>query len=195
MAMIFDFDGTLADTMGDHFRAWQKAVGYYGVEIKEEDYYPVEGMSVRDLADLFGVPRDAAVKKDVEYRMNHEFKFYEGVEEFVEGLKKKKAIVTARKHASLWATVPYKFLEKFDVIVTGDDTVRCKPSPEPYELAMERMGVKPEECTVVENSPFGIKAAKAAGCYCIAVCTTLGREWLGEADEIVEDFKDIKVRE
>ena len=88
-------------------------------------------------------------------------------------------------------TVPKNFLKKFDTVVSGDRTFRGKPFPDPYLKGLSDLNLKREECIAVENAPVGIKSAKNANLYCIAVCSTLDKSYLKEADEIVEEFKDL----
>jgi HAD superfamily hydrolase (TIGR01509 family) len=78
--------------------------------------------------------------------------------------------------------------ELFDVILSGDEVFRGKPSPEIYLAAAGRLGVKPANCLVIEDAPSGVAAAKAAGMKCLAVCTTVGSSELGDADRVVESF-------
>ena len=80
------------------------------------------------------------------------------------------AVVTAKRSATVrlaFEHVPLGHL--FEVVVGGDETERHKPDPEPLLLAAERMGVRPEEAAYVGDSPFDIRAAKAAGVFAIAV--------------------------
>ncbi|GGP74316.1 HAD-IA family hydrolase [Streptomyces abikoensis] len=74
-----------------------------------------------------------------------------------------------------------------EVLVTADDTTRHKPHPDPFLLAAERLGVDPSRCAVVEDSPAGLAAGRAAGMTTIALTTTHPAEKL-EADVIVEDL-------
>ena len=85
-------------------------------------------------------------------------------------------------------------LNKFDVIISGDDTEKGKPNPEPYLAAMQKLNILPIESLVIENAPLGIQSAKTAGAYCIAITTTLGREYLKEADEVVKNHRELFVR-
>jgi pyrophosphatase PpaX len=83
-------------------------------------------------------------------------------------------IVTAKHHFTVdlaFANVPIGHL--FDVVVGGDDTERHKPDPQPLEFALVRLGAQPDETAYVGDSPFDIRAAKAAGIHAIAV--TWGR--------------------
>jgi len=91
------------------------------------------------------------------------------------------------------AAVGEELLRKFDVVLTSEDVPRGKPHPDPYLEAARRLGVRPEECLVVENAPMGIRAAKAAGMRCLAVLSTLGPEDLDGADYFVDRIADIRL--
>ncbi len=96
-------------------------------------------------------------------------------------------IVTAKRRATVelaFATVPLGHL--FEVIVGGDETERHKPDPQPLELALERLGVSPEDAAYVGDSPFDMRAAKAAGVHAIAV--TWGR--IHERDKLEGEEPD-----
>jgi beta-phosphoglucomutase len=202
---VFDFDGPLADTMGDHFRAWQAVMADYSIRLVAEDYYPLEGVRVADLPRRFfekygQPPRDEALilrKKEQRYLAHHRFAFYPGVEGFIRQLRERgvpMAVVTAGLSERLKRSVPSGFLEQFTAMVTGEDTTEGKPSPQPYLRIAQKLGVRPEECIVVENAPIGIEAAKRARAYCIALCTTVPRGLLEQtqADEVVESFEDLQ---
>lgn len=80
----------------------------------------------------------------------------------------------------------------FDVIVTGDEVNSGKPDPEPYLLAIERLGMDPNECIVIEDAVSGVKSGKAAGCYVIAVPTlhAKGLDY-SEADRVVSNLEEV----
>ncbi len=69
----------------------------------------------------------------------------------------------------------------------------CKPSPDIFLHAAKKINVEPEHCIVIEDSVHGIKAAKAAGMYCIAINTGKDRHLLGQADEIVDCYTEINL--
>lgn len=200
--ILFDFDGTLAKTMETHYHAWQESVRPYGIFLTEEEYYPLEGMPIPEIAKHFcknyalnvaEIPQIIQRKKA--YYLTHASPaLYNGVEEVLAELKAKKirlGIVTASVLEQLQSSVPPNFLEQFDVLITGEKTVRGKPFPDPYLMGLEELQLQPEECIVVENAPLGIQSAKNAGIYCIAVTHTVSKEKLQEADEIVSEVKNI----
>ena len=200
--ILFDFDGVLSQSMDDNFKAWQATAAEYGITIKGEDYFPLEGMPVKDvvvnLFQLYGksisdVEKVARLKDDFYLKFN-QFKLYPGVTTLIDILVDNRipiGIVTGAQKARILATVPKVFIEKFNALVTGDMTLKGKPFPDPYLLGSELLGIPPEHCIVVENAPLGIQAAKTCKTYCIAICSTLESSFLQEANLIVESFEQL----
>jgi len=203
--ILFDFDGTLANTLGDHFLAWQAVMKNYSVDLKPKDYYPLEGIPMPELAKRFMVkagddsPTESLIKdlvkqKENYYLQHHRFEFYPGVESFVDTLWKTGiliAIVTASYRDRMRKSVPGDFLDKFNALVDGKETLRGKPHPDPYLKGAEALRLDPAQCIVIENAPLGVESAKNAGAYCIAVCSTLDRSSLRKADEVVSAFSEL----
>jgi len=79
------------------------------------------------------------------------------------------------------------------VLVSADDVVQGKPHPEPYLKGAELLGMKPQDCLVIEDAPFGIEAAHAGGMKAIALPTTFPAEELKSADAIAEKLAQIEV--
>ena len=79
----------------------------------------------------------------------------------------------------------------FDVVVAGEMVANGKPDPEPYLTAISMLGVKKEDCLVIENAPAGITSAKRAGLRCYAVATSLPKTYLKEADKIFKNIEEI----
>ena len=202
-AVLFDLDGTLAMTMEDHFKAWKAALLEYGVEIKFEDYYLLEGLRLYEIANRLAEKfhlkdtnaKDIVERKEKYYLDNHQFILYPGVEELITLLNSRNvpiAMVTAGLESRLKSSVPSEFLEKFDSIIAGDGTAEGKPSPVPYLRAAEKLGIEPEHCIAVENAPLGIESAKNAEAYCVAICSTLNKSYLEKADEVLDSFECLK---
>jgi sugar-phosphatase len=74
----------------------------------------------------------------------------------------------------------------FHALVTAEDVVKGKPSPEPYLLAAVEIGRPPPECVVVEDSPSGIASARRAGMRCVAIASTHDKVSLGDADVVLD---------
>ena len=173
---IFDCDGTLADSMPVHHDAWVKALEENGAQFDFTfDLMCSWGgksmfQTVHDLNDMFEHALDAAEVAAAQARYVADFlKTVQGREEVV-GLARELADVAPMAvasgghrnnvHTTLTAI---GVIELFRVIVTHEDVTQSKPSPEMFLLAADRLGVKPQNCLVYEDSPTGVEAAKAAG--------------------------------
>lgn len=204
LAVLFDFDGVLGDTMEDHLRAWQKAMTDFGITITAEEYYIREGMRLVEVArELWAIANPGSecdaeeiVKRKEKYYLEcHSFSFYPGAEALVVALAAQHtpiALVTAARRARLSASVPSSFLNLFNSIVSGEDSGRGKPFPDPYLAAATRLAVPIENCIVVENAPLGIHSAKSAGAYCVAIASTLSKDKLQEANKVVGRIGEIE---
>ncbi|MCC2649476.1 MAG: Phosphorylated carbohydrates phosphatase [Nitrososphaeraceae archaeon] len=108
----------------------------------------------------------------------------DGVRELIAELDCLKAIVSGAARQEV-EDIIYKTFnrEKFDVVITGDDLEEGKPNPDPFETALERMSLKPQEALVVENAPLGVQAANKAGIECIVT--------LNNSTLTISDFKGL----
>lgn len=201
--LLFDFDGTLVKTMEDHFYAWNKTFSEFSVTIHAEEFFPIEGSSVKKMAESFmrKVPNikyslDEILKiKDDHFRAIHRFTPYDGVEPLILRARKNDvpcAIVTAGLIARIRMTVPEAFLGQFNSLITGESTTHAKPHPEPYLTGAAALQLNPKDCIVIENAPLGIESGKAAGCTCIAVCSTVSADKFSHADYVVQNFSDLE---
>jgi beta-phosphoglucomutase len=100
-------------------------------------------------------------------------------------------LVTGSYYNEAQKILPKKVFDLFDTVVAGDCVTRGKPDPEPYLSAAKNLKVDPKECLVIENAPYGIKAAKSAGMMCYAVATSLSKEYLCQADKIFETHEGL----
>jgi len=201
-AVIFDFDGVIADTMHDNCVAWQDAFRPYGFELKSQEYYQLEGMGRFQIAEHFigkyhldnKILNDVVEAKELNYKNNNNFRLYPEVKEILSLLKKKNipvAIVTGASKARISEHLEEAIMKQLGALVTADDVRHTKPHPEPYLKAVEKFGKKAAECLVVENAILGIQSAKAAGCLCYALETTLSRKDLLIADEVFATHKEL----
>lgn len=201
--ILFDFDGTLADTMVGHYLAWKAALGEYGISIEANDYYPLEGTGLHEVARIFtkglrwteAAVDELVLKKKKYFVSRQSIAFYPGVESLVSELNDRKvpmAIVTAGHLDQLQLSVPEYFLNHFDALITGDLISRGKPDPESYLRGAESLGLTPQDCIAIENAPLGVQSARRARIYCIAICSTVNRGDLAEADEILGSFEDLR---
>lgn len=183
-AVLFDHDGTLVDSEGLHCQHWQSVMAGHGVILSEKTYKTeLAGVPTPEnalwLIREFGLDTDAATlsrKKHATTRSfltGHAFPLMpeaKNVIGFFRDAGLKTGIVTgAGRHGVLSTFDTYGLYASIDVLVTGDDVSRSKPSPDCYLLALERLGIKPEECFAVEDSGPGVAAAVSAGLTCCAV--------------------------
>lgn len=202
-AIIFDMDGVLVDSMPYHAEAWKQAFAAVGISIERRDIYEIEGSNHKQIVELifrrFGrVPTDKDMKelgiRKIEiFNRIEQVRPFDGIKELLADLAPKYslAVVSGSNHNTVHDLMDTFFPGAFKVIIDGDDVKKSKPDPEPYLLAVERLGVPKKECIVIENAPLGIRSAKSAGLRCIAILAYLGRESVKEADVIVDSHREL----
>lgn len=197
--IIFDLDGTLINSMDQHYFAWSEILKDEGIVISQIQFNKLEGMNIYELMKrLTKISDEKKIKlmvanKDKIFIENYVFKVNPGVEDLLERIKKLKiqcGIVTASSKFRIEQTIPLTFRNKFSVIITSDDKGPGKPDPWPYIQGLKKLGSNTEKTLVFENAPLGVKSAKAAGLTCIGIGTTVNRLSLKEADYFYSDFDE-----
>lgn len=173
-AYIFDCDGTIADTMPAHFKAWTRAMNELGGTFPEDLFYAWGGRPttaiVQDLNRRFGTKLDLVETPRIKERYFLELipevlpiepvvalvKQFHGTAPMAVASGGHREIVV--KTLDALGLTPY-----FETIVAMEDVEHGKPAPDPFLEAARRLGVEPAECLVFEDSPTGVEAAKAAG--------------------------------
>jgi beta-phosphoglucomutase len=203
-AILFDMDGVIVDSMPYHYLAWYESLRPLGIRVSVFEVYLREGerwdKSLKDFLAHAGMhPSSRMLAKIFKLRQKI-FRYYfkrrifEGAEEFLRCLKNKGYIlglVTGTPMVEVKKILPSKLKGLFSVLVTGEMVKFGKPHPAPYLKAAELLGLKPRECLVVENAPLGIRSAKAAGMFCVAITTSLPKSYLKQADIIVDRLEEI----
>lgn len=186
-AVLFDMDGVLYNSMPSHAKAWHRAMAHFGYDLPEQEAYMHEGRTGASTINIVS-RRQRGVEESEEriqeiYRVKSQFfNEYPPAEPMPGALKLlrklqaqglKILIVTGSGQASLLDRLNHHFPGVFcrDLMVTAFDVQRGKPDPEPYLMGLQKGGLRAEECVVVENAPLGVRAAKAAGIFTIAVNT------------------------
>ncbi|MCC5842102.1 MAG: HAD family phosphatase [Opitutales bacterium] len=176
-AYIFDCDGTLADTMPLHHRAWNHglALAGSGFQLDADAFMLVAGMALEQTVahweQVQGVKIDVAavVEGKAAYfeERRHEITALAPVVAWARELHeagKPLAVASGGRRDDVFDTLERLHLrELFPVIVTADDVRMAKPAPDLFLLAAERLGVAPGDCLVIEDSPLGVEAANTAG--------------------------------
>lgn len=179
-AYLFDCDGTIADSMPLHYKAWKKALAEYGCTYDEDLFYSWGGKPVRkiiaDLNEMQGLnmPVDTlAERKEGYYHAQlHELQSIPEVVEHIEAQHGRIpfAVVSGSRRASVIGSLTaLNLLDKFDVLVCAEDYKHGKPAPDGFLLAAQKLGVPPEHCLVFEDTDLGIQAATAAGMKSVLV--------------------------
>ncbi len=200
--VIFDLDGVLVDSEALHVEAWRALFARLGIEVSDEEYAQGVGMAdvdwLRWLVARRGLQADIASWREEKRALFQRIlaadtRPFPGVAELVRRLRPDFRLAVA---SNSWRQNIETVLERlglrdsFDALVGADDVTRHKPHPEAYQVAAARLGLPPAACVVIEDSPLGIQAAKAAGMRCIGITNSLPAERLGGADLVVGTLED-----
>lgn len=194
-ALLFDFDGVLADTENVHVAAWQRTFDLLGWEVPDE--VCARAVEVDDRAFLAEVFHQRKVKdgqidgwvrrKQVltVAMLTDSPRLYPGVAGLVGRLRGKArlAVVSGTWRENVEAVLKASGLrDAFEVIVAKEDVESVKPDPSCYRLALARLGIEPSEALAIEDSATGLAAAQGAGIRTLAVGHRLGPgDWTGRA--------------
>lgn len=203
-AVIFDMDGVITNTMPDHYSAWKKVLYSNNIHVTHHDIYSREGQpgeeALKEIYQKYNIPynREEGVKilsaKEEFFKKNAKQRFIAGSRTLLKKLYKlnlKLALVTGTARHELHRILPDHLYRLFAVTVTGNDVRFGKPNPEPFEKAIQHLGVEARDAVVIENAPYGIQSAKAAGLKCFALETSLSREYLKQADAVFQSINDL----
>lgn len=203
-AVIFDLDGVLVDSEPLHYRVMNDILLEHGVTVSWEDYLPTIGTTFgwADLWQKYGLPRPPAEYSqrywgEIELRIAAgELAALPGVYEAIawaqrEGLRLGLASSSRRGYV-LAVLQALGLAGAFSAVVCREDVPSGKPDPAPFLEAARQLGVEPRACLVIEDSPAGIAAAKAAGMYVIAVRTAYSVEAeLAKADMCLDALTEL----
>jgi HAD superfamily hydrolase (TIGR01509 family) len=201
-AVIFDLDGVVADSHPIHEAAWKTLLLEQGLDSATLNLdFLYAGRPRREiLRHYLGSIESAEMeqlgrRKDELYAVAaHQLKTKPGIPRVLSELNSAGilcALATSagrtRAHESL---EQFSITKQFSLIVTGEDAAVAKPDPEIFLLAAEKLGVKPQECIVVEDSVAGVEAARAAGMRCVGYALPRFAAPLAEAgaDDVVSEF-------
>ncbi|WP_447978209.1 HAD family hydrolase [Candidatus Nitrospira bockiana] len=209
-AIIFDFNGVIADDETPHLLAFQQALREHGIELTQEDYYGTYlGMDERTCLTLLLRARRGRADEDLETRIHRRkaelFRaqmaagrppLFPGVVDFVQaaGRRARLAIASGGRREQIVLALAGTPIERaFTTIVAAEDAPVGKPDPAIYRLALARLNaphapappLRARDCLVIEDSVAGIQAARAAGMTVVAVATTYPPDRLYQADLVV----------
>lgn len=182
-AVLFDMDGTLIDTEKYYRIFWPKALAQFGYHMTDEQVLFMRSLgrpfAPKQLKEWFGEELDYYAVRDCRKQLMEEHLDRVGIElkpgavEILEELKKRGILAAVATATDLERTEKYLqkvgLREYFDRLISATQVKEGKPSPDIYIYACEQLGLAPEECIAVEDSPNGVKSAYGAGCRVIMV--------------------------
>ncbi|HWY76138.1 MAG TPA: HAD-IA family hydrolase [Verrucomicrobiae bacterium] len=178
--IIFDCDGTLADTMPLHWRAWQVVARRYNLTFPEERFYSLGGVPSRDILKMLGEEQSVVLdhlavarEKEAEY-----LPLIAQVEPIntVVGVARESfgripmAVASGGTHHVIEQVLDHLGIRNlFNAVVTSEDVVNQKPAPDIFLEAARRIGVPPQFCRAYEDTDLGMEAIRAAGMEAVDV--------------------------
>jgi len=207
-AVIWDMDGVIAATAPYHLKAWQEVFRKRGIDFTEQQFSRhfgqrndsiIKGAMGEDVSPQEMETIADEKEKGFRRRIGQDVKALPGVIELMHSLLQhgfKIALASSAPMENItFITQSLGINSLFHSITTGHEVPRGKPSPDVFLLAAERLGARPANCIVIEDAVAGIKAAKTAGMFCLAVTNTHPRASLSEADLVVDTLTTISVSE
>jgi len=213
-AVIFDFDGVITDSEIVHLRSFNEVLGTYAVHIDKHRYYrDYLGLTDEDLFKRLIKEGETAIRdSDLDKLLREKKQVYEqlirtdgkligGVREFLEKLKCEKihiAICSGALKTEIELILEQARLrDYFETIVSAENTRKGKPHPEGFLLTLKRLNKKSdtdisaEQCIAIEDSHWGLKAAKAAGMHTVAITNSYDARQLKDADKIADHLDEL----
>jgi beta-phosphoglucomutase len=208
-AIVFDFDGVLANSEPIHLRTYQEILGALGVSLTHDEYYERylgfddEGV-FQAIAVAHGWALDA---RQLDALIAEKARLFDEIVREVDVLYPGAALCVERladryplgiasgalKHEIQGILRRGRIDQHFRFIVAGGDTPESKPAPDPYRRAAELHGRPPSACLAIEDSRWGIESAKAAGLTCVAITHTYAPDELPGADAIIRSLDEFNV--
>lgn len=203
-AILFDFDGTIVNTDPIHYKIWKDFLLEYNVEINEEIFK--SNFAGKHNPDIIqNVLPHLSPQESEQFAEEKEARFREQASslETINGFTQlfawskehnlKCALVTnAPKLNAYHMLEALQLKEAFDIIILGEEQTAAKPDPTPYKVALEKLGIQPQEAIAVEDSPSGMRSAVDAGIRTIGITSTQTPETLQNlgAFMTIPDFTD-----
>src|SRR4051794_19679973 len=206
-AIVFDFDGVIANSEPLHLQAFQQALAEDGIELTGREYY-ARYLGFDDVGMFQALARDRGIpisgrhvtalvarKADKLRAMLHAGAvLFAGAADFIRGAAQAVPIAIASgalRHEIDEITEAAGLASLFTVVVASGDTPESKPSPAPYLLAFERLcqltghHLDVRRCVAIEDSRWGLESARGAGLRCVGVTNSYPPQELGEAELVV----------
>lgn len=212
-AIVFDFDGVIANSEPLHLQAFQLTLVEQGIELTAAEYYARylgyddpgafeaiardRGVPMTDRQVAALVARKGAALQD---KLHAGAMLFPGASEFIREAAAAVPVAIAsgaQRHEIDEIVVAAGLGDLFSVIVASGDTPESKPSPAPYRLAFERLcqvsgrALDPRRSVAIEDSRWGLESARGAGLRCVGVTTSYPASALGDAELVVGGLRDL----
>lgn len=210
-AVIFDFDGVIADTERLHYELYQEVLAPLGAGFSWNEYAR-KWMALHDAGCIEAVLEERGIEADelriaqLVERKSERFEarlqdgrlqLFPGVAALIGALRQSDIPLAIASGALRWEVekvlAAHGLRESFIAVIGAEDCERHKPEPEPYERALAALNLTrddgalvPPDCVVLEDTPDGVRAAKAAGMMCVAVGHSHPQKRLSHADAFTE---------
>ena len=207
-AMLWDLDGTIVDSAFYHKQAWRDTFRGRGIDFTDDIYNFTLGRRNDEIIYRYirpDVSREElnaiAAQKERTFRRYiknniRPFPFAIEMIKLLAASEFQLAVVSSATIENIRLITETLCIKSyFNLFVTGKDVVHGKPDPEGFLMAAKKLGVQPQNCIVVEDATTGVRAAKKAGMYCIAVTNTCLKQDLLEADVVVNRLDEITIPE
>jgi len=203
-AILFDFDGTIVNTDPIHYKIWKDFLLEYNVEINEEIFKSnFAGRHnpdiIQDVLPHLSAEEGERFVEEKEARFREQASLLKTINGFTKLFAWSKehhlkcALVTnAPKLNAYHMLEALQLKEAFDIIILGEEQTAAKPDPTPYKVALEKLGLQPQEAIAIEDSPSGMRSAVDAGIPTIGITSTQAPETLQNlgAFMTISDFTD-----
>jgi mannitol-1-/sugar-/sorbitol-6-phosphatase len=193
--LLFDMDGVLVSSIGSVVRCWRQWAEIYDIP-NAEIYEVPHGMRaieiVKSLRPDIDPLEGLRVIEDLELADTSDMTVLPGAKVLLESLPVERwAIVTSATRRLVIGRLEAAGLPVPERLISADDVERGKPDPEPYRRGAELLGLRPEECVVVEDAPSGVGAGIAAGCRVLGVLGTHSLDELHAASWVVSSLEGV----
>ena len=216
-ALIFDFNGVIADDEPLHLELFQKVLAEEGLPLSEQDYYGKNYLGMDDRGCFTAVleahgrtPTEGDLQRLIDRKASYyqqsiqnRLILFPGAVDFVKLASERYPLAIASgalRHEILMALDHAGIKKYFTAIVSAEDVREGKPSPDGFVEALKWLNnhpsrsaqpILPGECLAIEDSPFGIAAARSAGMKCLAITNSYPAERLGEAHWVVKSLEGL----
>ena len=215
-AVIFDFDGVISDSEILHFRSFNEVLAPYDIGFTIKEYYR-KYLGFTDADCFAALVNEGRLKLDTpgiaelvrqknrifEKLAKSDGRIIEGVRDFLRMLKQNDipmAICSGALIAEIELILEEAGLRRFfQVIISADQVKKGKPDPEGFLLTLQKLNetsqtlIAPQQCVVVEDSHWGLQAAKAAGMHTVAVTNSYDADQLATAERIVTQLGQLSI--